>query len=116
MEPKPTRELFEQLVGEIVDQPERRAALEQKIRHIFSRRAAILVLDMCGFSRTTRAHGIIAFLVMIHEMQEFCTPIAKLHEGTLVKVEADNLIFLFDRVCDAVAAARAMNSGAPKRT
>ena len=112
MSPPPdrTRAVFEQLVAEIVRHPERRAELEEQLFTVFSRRAAILVLDMCGFSRTTRAHGIIAFLVMIHEMQELCRPIAQTHTGSLVKVEADNLVFLFDHVADAVAAARAMQS------
>ncbi len=105
MEPKPTRELFEQLVGEIVDHPERRTELEQKIRSIFSRRAAILALDMCGFSRTTRAYGIVAFLVMIHEMQQLCAPAVKSRGGIHVKAEADNLFCLFDSVADALAAA-----------
>ena len=72
MDSKPTRELFERLVREIADHPERRAELEDQIKRIFSRRAAILALDMCGFSRTTQAHGIVAFLVMIHEMQRLC--------------------------------------------
>src|SRR5438105_1821593 len=105
MEPKPTRELFEQLVGEIADHPERRSDLEQKILRIFSRRAAILALDMCGFSRTTRAYGIVAFLVMIHEMQQLCAPAVAARGGIHVKAEADNLFCLFDSVADALGAA-----------
>src|ERR1043165_5196466 len=105
MEPKPTRELFEQLVGKIVDQPDRRAELEQEIRRIFSRRAAILALDMCGFSRTTRAYGVVAFLIMIHEMRRLCAPAVSSRGGVHVKAEADNLFCLFDSVDDALAAA-----------
>ena len=105
MEPEPTRELFEQLVGEIVRCPERRAELERDILQIFSRRKAILALDMCGFSRTTRAYGIVAFLVMIHEMQQLCAPAVAAHRGVHVKAEADNLFCLFDNVADALAAA-----------
>jgi adenylate cyclase len=100
-----TREVFSQLVKEILRHPERRAELEAQLHELFSRRAAILVLDMCGFSRTTRAHGIIAFLVMIQEMQELCEPVARQNAGTLVKVEADNLVFLFDDVASAVTTA-----------
>ena len=106
MEPEPTRELFEQLVGEIVRAPERRAELEQTIQKIFSRRKAILALDMCGFSRTTRTHGIVAFLVMIHEMKQLCAPVVAAHRGVQVKAEADNLFCLFDSVADALATAR----------
>jgi class 3 adenylate cyclase len=101
-----TRAAFEQLVARIVRHPERRAELEEELFRIFSRRAAILVLDMCGFSRTTRSHGIVAFLVLIHEMQELCRPVAAAHRGILVKVEADNLVFLFDHVDDALLAAQ----------
>ena len=36
--------------------------LNRKSATCFSRRVAILALDMCGFSRTTRAYGIVAFL------------------------------------------------------
>ena len=105
MDSKPTRELFERLVCEIADHPKRRAELEDQIKRIFSRRAAILALDMCGFSRTTQAHGIVAFLVMIHEMQRLCEPAVRSFGGFLVKSEADNLFCLFDSPADALAAA-----------
>lgn len=110
METHPTREQFEQWVGEIVRNPERRAELEQKISQTFSSRKAVLVLDMCGFSRTTRAHGIIAFLVMIHEMRLICAPVVAAQRGVLVKAEADNLFCLFDSVADALAAAREIHA------
>lgn len=35
---------------------------------------AILVLDMCGFSRITQRHGIIHFLAMIHRMEQAARP------------------------------------------
>ena len=60
---------------------------------------------MCGFSRTTRAYGIVAFLVMIHEMRELCAPAVASRGGIHVKAEADNLFCLFDSVADALAAA-----------
>ncbi len=108
--PDRTRAVFERLVGEIVRHPDRREELEKELFRLFSRRAAILVLDMCGFSRTTRALGVVAFLVMIHEMQEICRPIAERHDGFLVKVEADNLVFLFDEVSGAIGTAREINA------
>jgi len=46
---------------------------------------AILALDMCGFSRTTRAYGIVAFLVMIHEMQQLCAPAVASRGGIHVR-------------------------------
>ena len=38
------------------------------------RQVAILVLDMCGFSRITQRHGIIHFLAMIHRMEQAARP------------------------------------------
>jgi class 3 adenylate cyclase len=99
-----TREVFSQLVAKSCGTPSGVRNWRLSFSKPFRDRCH-LVLDMCGFSRTTRAHGIIAFLVMIHEMQELCEPIARSSGGILVKVEADNLVFLFDAVGDAVTAA-----------
>jgi class 3 adenylate cyclase len=59
---------------------------------------------MSGFSRTTREHGIISFLIMIHQMQLICRPVVEQYGGIVVKADADNLFCLFDKVADAVGA------------
>ena len=64
------------------------------------------MLDMSGFSRTTQVHGVVAFLVMIHQMRLLAGPAIEAHRGTLLKAEADNLYCLFPTVDAAVAAAR----------
>ena len=65
---------FERLLDEMIDFPERRAAVAAHIQDHYSRRRAVLVLDMCGFSRTTQAVGIVAFLTMIRRMRRICEP------------------------------------------
>jgi class 3 adenylate cyclase len=94
------------LLDEIIEHPERRAELEAQIERAYTRQAAVFVLDMSGFSRTTQAHGVVSFLLMIHQMRLLAQPVIEAARGRLVKAEADNLYCLFDAVADAVAAAR----------
>jgi adenylate cyclase len=102
----PTREDLEALLAQIVEHPERRGELEAEIERRFTRRAAVFVLDMSGFSRTTQSHGVVSFLLMIHQMRLLSLPAIEKRGGKLVKAEADNLYCLFDDVAPAVAAAR----------
>lgn len=104
----PTRHAFESLLHEIVQFPERKAEVEARILRIFSVPKAVLVLDLSGFSRTTRQHGIVSFLLLIYQARLVCEPCIREYRGILVKAEADNLYCLFDRAADALAAAREM--------
>ncbi len=97
---------LQRLLNEIIEQPERREEITRSICEIFGQQKAIMVLDMSGFSRTTHRHGIVAFLMMIHQMQLIVRPCIEEHRGVVVKAEADNLFSLFDTVADAVGAAR----------
>jgi len=101
-----SRATLERLLSEMIEQPERREEISQDIESIFAQDKAILVLDMSGFSRTTRQHGIVCFLLMIHQMQLMARPAIENHKGLLIKAEADNLFCLFDTVTDAIGAAR----------
>ncbi len=101
-----SRATLERLLSEMIEQPERREAISQDIESIFAQDKAVLVLDMSGFSRTTRQHGIVSFLLMIHQMQLMSRPAIENNKGLLLKAEADNLFCLFDTVTDAVGAAR----------
>jgi class 3 adenylate cyclase len=96
---------FERLLDEMIDFPERRAAVEAHIHDHYSRRRAILVLDMCGFSRSTQAFGIVAFLTMIRRMRRICEPCFREHGGEFVDADADNLLYLFPSVPEALSAA-----------
>jgi len=99
-------ERLQALLTRIIAEPARRDELSEAIRRDFTARHAVLVLDMSGFSRTTQVHGVVAFLVMIHQMRLLAGPAIDAQGGTLLKAEADNLYCLFPTVDDAVAAAR----------
>jgi adenylate cyclase len=85
--------------------PERVEEIDRKIRHEFSRKVAILVLDMCGFSVTTSRYGVIHFLAMIHQMEQGARPAISGNGGHVVKQEADNLFAIFPRPEQALEAA-----------
>jgi class 3 adenylate cyclase len=97
---------LDRLLGEMVRQPEHAAEISETIDDIFGQEKAVMVLDMCGFSRTTRHHGIVSFLLMMHQMQSIARPCIEAERGLVVKAEADNLFCLFDTVTDAVRAAQ----------
>lgn len=95
-----------ELLSRIIEEPERRGEISDQIEAEFTQRRAVLVLDMSGFSRTTQVHGVVSFLVMIHQMRLLAVPTIQAFGGHLVKAEADNLYCLFDGVDAAVKAAR----------
>ena len=64
------------------------------------------MLDMSGFSRTTHLHGIVSFLVMIHQTRLICIPCVEQKRGKVIKADADNLFCTFDTVDEAVWAGR----------
>lgn len=101
-----SRANLERLLSDIIEQPERREEIAQTIDTIFAQDKAVLVLDMSGFSRTTRRHGIVSFLLMIHQMKLIARPAIESQAGLIIKAEADNLFCLFDTAADAVGAAR----------
>ncbi|TAJ68549.1 MAG: adenylate/guanylate cyclase domain-containing protein [Phenylobacterium sp.] len=101
-----TREHLQALLSQIIDHPELRVQISDEIEQTFTQRRAVLVLDMSGFSRTTQVHGVVSFLMMIHQMRLLAVPTIEARGGVLVKAEADNLYCLFDTVDEAVGAAR----------
>ena len=101
-----SREALDRLLGEMVERPEDRKELAAAIERDFAEERAVMVLDMSGFSRTTQKRGIVAFLLMIHQMKLLCRPAIEAAGGLVVKAEADNLFCLFPDVRNAVAAAR----------
>ncbi len=101
-----SRANLERILSDMIEEPERRADLSSTVEEIFSQDKAVLVLDMSGFSRTTQRHGIVSFLLMIHQMQLIARPCVEARRGLLVKADADNLFCLFDAVADAVRASQ----------
>ncbi|HEX8202762.1 MAG TPA: adenylate/guanylate cyclase domain-containing protein [Isosphaeraceae bacterium] len=102
---RPGREELRRLLSERNQEPGRAAEIDGRIRAAFERRVAILVLDMCGFSRLSRKHGIIFYLGMIRQMEEAATPAVVGNGGRVIKQEADNLFAVFDQPAQALEAA-----------
>ncbi len=101
-----TRANLERLLNDMIEQPERRAEITREIEEMFSQEKSIMILDMSGFSRLTQRHGIVPFLLMIHQMRLVSCPCVQEEGGLLIKAEADNLYCLFDTVADAVRASQ----------
>jgi adenylate cyclase len=105
-----SRRMLERLLDRRNDHPEQLAEIDAKIRVQFEQTRAILVLDMCGFSRLTTKHGIIHYLSMIRRMQRVVLPRVAAQRGLVMKTEADNVFGVFPDVPQALAAARSMLS------
>jgi adenylate cyclase len=103
-----SRRMLERLLDRRNDHPEQLAEIDAKIRAQFEQTRAILVLDMCGFSRLTTKHGIMHYLSMIRRMQRVVLPRVTAQRGLVMKTEADNVFGVFPDVPQAVAAARSV--------
>jgi class 3 adenylate cyclase len=101
-----SRRTLEKLLDRRNDHPEQLGEIDAKVRAQFEQTRAILVLDMCGFSRLTTKHGIIHYLAMIRRMQRVALPRITAQRGLVMKTEADNVFGVFHDVPEAVAAAR----------
>jgi class 3 adenylate cyclase len=97
---------LDRLLREMIERPEAQDDLAAEIDAQFGETRAVMVLDMSGFSRTTQRRGIVAFLLMIHQMKLMATPAVEANGGLVVKSEADNLYCLFETVEGAVRASR----------
>lgn len=100
--------------------PHSASEVDAAIEAAFVRDVAILVLDMCGFSRITARHGIIHFLAMIHQMEQAARPAIEGNGGDIIKQEADNLFAVFssaeqalEAALDTLRALQAMNAVLP---
>lgn len=97
------------LLNRLIEYPERHDEIARTIENIFGQEKAVMILDMSGFARTTQRHGILSFLLMIHQMQLAARPCIESQGGLVVKTEADNIFCLFDTVASAVRAAQEIN-------
>jgi adenylate cyclase len=98
-------ELFQILEGRIAD-PSKQVEIDGALWQRCGADRAIFVSDLSGFTRLTRKHGILHFLAVFRRANMVLVPILERHRGRCVKREADNHIYAFERVTDAVAAAR----------
>jgi class 3 adenylate cyclase len=90
------------------EHPESLGEIDADIWRRFGRTCAVLVLDMCGFSRLTMRYGITHFLAMIRRLQTIVRPVVTDGGGRVIKTDADNVFAIFADAPDAVAAARAI--------
>jgi len=84
---------------------EQAAQFDAEIRSLFEQKVAVLILDMCGFSRLTVKYGIIHYLAMIVQMEEAARPAVEANGGRVIKQEADNLFVAFPTPAQALEAA-----------
>jgi adenylate cyclase len=91
------------------EHPESLPEIDAEIWRRFGRTGAVLVLDMCGFSRLTMRYGITHFLAMIRRLVTIVRPLITAAGGRVMKTEADNVYATFDDVPQALAAARAIH-------
>ena len=101
----PGRALLRAMLAERNQWPQRSADIDRKLRERFGRRAAVLVLDMCGFSRLTAKRGVIFYLSMIAQMEHVAAPAVANNGGRVFKQEADNLFAVFPQQVNALEAA-----------
>jgi class 3 adenylate cyclase len=106
--PVASRRTLERLLDQRNEHPEQLAQIDAQIRAQFEDSLAILVLDMCGFSRLTTKHGIIHYLSLIRRMQRVVLPRIEAQHGRVMKTEADNVFGVFEDVPQALAAARSV--------
>jgi len=91
------------------EHPESLAEIDGEIWRRFGHTCAVLVLDMCGFSRLTMRYGITHFLAMIRRLGVIVRPVITAAGGRVVKAEADNVFATFEDVPQALAAARTIH-------
>ncbi len=77
----------------------------EALRGKYRTRAAILCLDMTGFTETAIQVGELQSLLRIRDVQSVCCPIFVEHRARLMRAFADDLTVLFDDPNDALDAA-----------
>ncbi len=99
---------LQRLLDELAEHPERIEDITDRLREIFNQDKTVMILDMSGFTRATRAGNLISFLLMIHQMRQLALPCVEENGGILIRADHDNLTCLFDEVEQAIEASRAI--------
>lgn len=107
-ESHPERDILDRLLYDYNEAPHRQAAIEAAIDQRFRRTVAILVVDSCGFTRTTRDHGIVHFLATLERLRRLAIPLIARHGGHFLRAEADNLFARFTDPASALRCALAL--------
>ena len=83
---------------------------EKHIWDKFGCRRAVLVLDSTGFTRVTRSHGIVHYLMTITKLRDIVTEVLEDYQCTHSRAAADNIHANFHKPIHAYDAAVAVNS------
>lgn len=86
-------------------EPHRASEIDAEIWQQLGSEGAILVIDMSGFTRTTKEFGILHFLAMHRQAMELCRPKISDWTGLTLKEDADNLIAILPKTSNAIHAA-----------
>lgn len=86
-------------------QPHRASEIDAEIWQQLGTEGAILVIDMSGFTRTTKEFGILHFLAMHRKAMELSRPKISDWGGSTLKEDADNLIAILPNTSNAIHAA-----------
>ena len=77
--------------------------LDEAVWARFGCERTVLIVDMEGFTVSTRERGIVHYLRLIRRMQNLALPILDRHAGSLIRFEADNLFAVFPDPSRALA-------------
>lgn len=89
--------------------PDRIPEIDQLMWKKYGKQLTILVSDQSGFTRLTRSRGIIHFLSLHYRILEMSLPIISSSGGFALKMEADNILAVFDEPAAAIDASIKMN-------
>ncbi len=106
VESKLSREQLLALLEERIRDPGVATEQDRVIWEVHGVSRAVLVIDLSGFTRLTRAHGILQFLTVYRRACMIALPTIRANAGRLIKCEADNVLATFARPAEALAAAR----------
>lgn len=106
------RERLHELIQIRNQDQDRSAEVDELIWKKYGKQQTILVSDQSGYTRLTRARGIIHFLSLHYRLLDFSVPIITGSGGVALKTEADNILAVFVEPPAAIEAAIKMNEAA----
>jgi adenylate cyclase len=77
---------------------------EDAFRARYQKRAAILCLDMTGFTKSTLRHNALYSFYRILDVQKICYPVFKAFNADIIHSFADNFTVIFSQPRDALGA------------
>jgi class 3 adenylate cyclase len=107
-----TRERLHELIQIRNQDPDRSSEVDELIWKKYGKHLTILVSDQSGYTRLTRARGIIHFLSLHYRLLDMSLPIITASDGVALKTEADNILAVFVETPAAIEAAIKMNEAA----